>query len=112
MALQFEFAVNGLKDMHPNYNNSSGLSKQQPDDLSAYQMNRNYVGRSPSLRNTLIVAADGGFLGPFPSMLVIPGKTHEVTKHNLTQDHSGSRYSRGGKPGAVMISCWVCAKYN
>jgi hypothetical protein len=71
MVLQFEDAVDVLKVMHPSFDfvflfdHSSGHSKQRPDGLNQFRMNRSFGGKAvPKMRSTKILQEEG-FLGPF-----------------------------------------------
>ena len=82
MVLQFEDAVDVLKIMHPEFeyvflfDHSSGHAKQRPDGLNQHRMNRAFGGKTPPMRNTLIIEEEG-FLGQFPRILE-PGDTQSL----------------------------------
>jgi hypothetical protein len=82
MVPQFEDAVDVLKIMHPEFeyvclfDHSSGHPKQRPDGLNQHRMNRAFGGKTPPMRNTLIIEEEG-FLGQFPCILK-PGDTHSL----------------------------------
>jgi hypothetical protein len=49
---------------------SSGHDKKRPDGLNANSMNKEYGGKQPTMRETLIEEEDG-YLGPFPRVLEV-----------------------------------------
>ena len=74
IVLQFEDAVDVLQVMHPLYDfvffdHSAGHSKQRPDGLNQYRMNRSFGGKTAPMREETLIEQEDGFLGPFPRIL-------------------------------------------
>jgi hypothetical protein len=74
MVLQFEDAVDVLQVMHPLFDfiflfdHSAGHAKQRPDGLNQHRMNRLFGGKTPPMRDTIIVQ-EQGYLGAFQRIL-------------------------------------------